>query len=59
MSATYRPEAACGYRYDDPAFDIDWPEQITVISAKDRELPFYDARAHRTLVQGRDEQTRP
>lgn len=59
MSANYRPEAACGYRYDDPTFGIAWPEEVLVISEKDRELPLYDARAHRALVQGRSQETRP
>lgn len=51
MSTSYQPDAAHGYSYDDPAFGIDWPEEVVVISDKDRELPPYDAAAHRDLLQ--------
>ena len=50
MSAVYAPQAGHGYRYDDPTFAIDWPEKITVVSDKDRELPVYDRELHRELV---------
>ena len=36
MSTFYHPEAARGYRYDDPAFSIDWPRPVAVISDRDR-----------------------
>jgi dTDP-4-dehydrorhamnose 3,5-epimerase len=39
MSAYYAPEAARGVRWNDPAFAIDWPEPVTVISARDRDYP--------------------
>ena len=39
ISAFHEPAAAGGYRYDDPAFGIEWPEPITVISNRDREWP--------------------
>jgi dTDP-4-dehydrorhamnose 3,5-epimerase len=35
----YHPESALGVRYDDPAFGIEWPIEIAVISAQDREWP--------------------
>lgn len=41
ISAFYAPEAARGYRWDDPAFAIPWPEPVTVISEKDRNLPLF------------------
>jgi dTDP-4-dehydrorhamnose 3,5-epimerase len=41
MSAFYVPEAARGYRFDDPTFAIAWPQPVTCISEKDRQLPFY------------------
>jgi dTDP-4-dehydrorhamnose 3,5-epimerase len=41
MSAFYAPEAARGVRYDDPGFDIRWPLDVAVISAKDRSWPDY------------------
>ena len=36
ISAIYRPEAACGVRFDDPAFGIEWPLPVSVIAARDR-----------------------
>ena len=39
ISARYRPEAARGYRWDDPAFAIAWPVEVRRISARDAALP--------------------
>jgi len=39
MSEFYVPEAACGVRYDDPAFNINWPDEIITISDRDRSYP--------------------
>jgi dTDP-4-dehydrorhamnose 3,5-epimerase len=39
MSEVYRPESACGARWDDPAFQIAWPAKPTVISERDRTYP--------------------
>lgn len=39
ISAFYAPVASSGVRYDDPAFAIDWPLSLTVISEKDRTWP--------------------
>jgi dTDP-4-dehydrorhamnose 3,5-epimerase len=39
MSRAYAPEAATGVRWDDPAFGIEWPLEVTSISAHDRDLP--------------------
>jgi dTDP-4-dehydrorhamnose 3,5-epimerase len=39
ISEPYAPEFARGYRWDDPAFDIPWPEAVTVVSERDRRLP--------------------
>lgn len=41
MSAFYAPEAARGYRYNDPAFGIAWPEEVRVIADRDRDYPDY------------------
>jgi dTDP-4-dehydrorhamnose 3,5-epimerase len=41
ISKPYAPESARGYRWDDPAFAIPWPETVTVISDKDRHLPVF------------------
>ncbi len=35
MSEPYAPDAACGFRYDDPAVAIEWPGKATVISERD------------------------
>jgi dTDP-4-dehydrorhamnose 3,5-epimerase len=35
ISSFFTPEAASGYRYDDPAFGIAWPLAVAVISARD------------------------
>jgi dTDP-4-dehydrorhamnose 3,5-epimerase len=35
----YRPELARGYRWDDPAFGIDWPLAPLVISTRDASYP--------------------
>lgn len=37
MSEFYHPESAKGVRWDDPAFDIQWPADERIISAKDRQ----------------------
>jgi dTDP-4-dehydrorhamnose 3,5-epimerase len=44
ISQFYEPQAAGGVRYNDPAFAIEWPLPVTVISEKDRAWPdFVDA----------------
>jgi dTDP-4-dehydrorhamnose 3,5-epimerase len=39
ISQLYDPEAARGVRWDDPAFGIEWPEAVEVISERDRTYP--------------------
>ncbi len=39
MSRPFAPESARGARFDDPAFGIVWPEEIRVISERDRSWP--------------------
>ncbi len=39
MSESYHPEAARGVRWNDPAFGIVWPAEVTVISERDRCYP--------------------
>jgi dTDP-4-dehydrorhamnose 3,5-epimerase len=39
MSEYYHPEVARGVRWNDPAFGIEWPEKVAVISERDRMLP--------------------
>ena len=43
VSEYYHPESAHGVRWDDPAFSINWPLSISVISERDRSHPFLDA----------------
>ena len=38
-SAAYSPDTATGVRFDDPAFAIEWPEEILNISKQDRSWP--------------------
>lgn len=41
MSEFYVPGLAAGYRYDDPAFQINWPNITNlIISDKDKQLPY-------------------
>lgn len=39
MSSFYAPEAARGFRWNDPGFSVDWPEPVRVISERDRSYP--------------------
>jgi dTDP-4-dehydrorhamnose 3,5-epimerase len=39
MSEFFAPHVARGFRWNDPAFDIQWPEPVTVISDRDRTYP--------------------
>lgn len=39
ISADYAPEAARGVRWDDPAFQTDWPFTPAVISQRDKDFP--------------------
>jgi dTDP-4-dehydrorhamnose 3,5-epimerase len=43
MSEFYHPESARGLRFDDPAFEIVWPEKVEVISDRDRTCPNFEA----------------
>ncbi|MFO0733534.1 MAG: dTDP-4-dehydrorhamnose 3,5-epimerase family protein [Nitrospiraceae bacterium] len=36
MSEAYAPEYARGFRWNDAAFGIDWPESVRMISDRDR-----------------------
>ena len=45
MSEFYKPGFSCGFRFDDPAFAIQWPLPVTIISEQDlRWPPFSDGR---------------
>lgn len=41
-SAFYDPKAAVGVRFDDPAFGIEWPETVTLLSEQDRDWPLIE-----------------
>lgn len=43
-SEFYDPSLASGIRYDDPAFGIVWPTEVTVISEQDRRWPDFSGR---------------
>jgi dTDP-4-dehydrorhamnose 3,5-epimerase len=41
ISAFYAPGYARGFRWNDPAFDIEWPGEIKMISDRDANYPDY------------------
>lgn len=43
MSEYHEPEYARGVRWDDPAFGIEWPNGVRVISERDRTYPDFEA----------------
>lgn len=43
MSEFYVPDAARGFRWNDPFFDIEWPSEIRVISDRDATYPDFEA----------------
>jgi dTDP-4-dehydrorhamnose 3,5-epimerase len=42
ISEFYTPSTERGFRYNDPAFGIEWPLPVTVISEKDAAWPLFD-----------------
>lgn len=46
VSDFYSPDVEQGIRYDDPAFNIDWPIDVRVISSKDRTWPDFQVSEH-------------
>ena len=46
VSSFYTPEAGRGIRWNDPAFAVDWPIGIEVVSDKDASWPDFDLDAH-------------
>lgn len=46
MTDHFQPERSAGVRYDDPAFGIDWPLAVSVISDRDRDYPNFDREGH-------------
>jgi dTDP-4-dehydrorhamnose 3,5-epimerase len=41
MSEFYAPNQAGGFRWNDPTFNINWPESISIISDRDQEYADY------------------
>ena len=39
MSTFYAPQSAAGVRWNDPAFDITWPEPVRIVSKRDASHP--------------------
>ena len=44
MSEFFHPELSQGVRWNDPAFSIDWPDAVTVISERDRSYPDFNGK---------------
>jgi dTDP-4-dehydrorhamnose 3,5-epimerase len=44
ISVAHSPELSRGFRWNDPAFAIEWPMPPTVISARDASYALLDAR---------------
>lgn len=42
MSEFYHPEAGCGVRWNDPAFQISWPGNVAAISERDQNYPDFE-----------------
>lgn len=42
-SQFFAPDAARGIRFDDPAFQVSWPLDVTEMSEQDRNWPLYKA----------------
>jgi len=41
ISETFHPESARGVRWDDPCFDIPWPDADRIILPRDRQYPLF------------------
>jgi dTDP-4-dehydrorhamnose 3,5-epimerase len=39
MGDFFKPDSYCGFRYDDPFFNVQWPHEVEVISDKDKTFP--------------------
>jgi dTDP-4-dehydrorhamnose 3,5-epimerase len=42
MTDFYRPDLACGFRWNDPAFGIGWPDAERTILSRDADYPDFD-----------------
>lgn len=41
MSEFYTPDSSAGFRFDDPALSIHWPQEVSVISEQDLSWPAF------------------
>jgi dTDP-4-dehydrorhamnose 3,5-epimerase len=48
MDSFFQANAASGFRYDDPLFDIPWPSEPAVISERDATYPNFDPSSYGT-----------
>lgn len=46
VNASYDPEQERGIRFDDPRFNIEWPQKPVEVSPKDRSWPDFDPKFH-------------
>jgi len=53
MTDVYEPSLAAGFRYDDPAFRVRWPETPTAISERDLQAPSFDPARYRAELERR------
>ncbi len=53
ISEFYMPESARGVRWDDPAFQIEWPPDDRIITQRDRSYPDFDPAAWARTYAGR------
>ncbi len=44
----YTPGSERGIRYNDPAFHIEWPEEVKIVSEKDANHPLFDPKTFNT-----------
>ena len=42
MFSFFAPKSAGGIRWNDPAFQIEWPQKVSIISDKDHSYPDFD-----------------
>jgi dTDP-4-dehydrorhamnose 3,5-epimerase len=47
MSEFYTPESAAGVRWNDPEFDVRWPEPVRLISDRDASFPDFETTGQR------------
>ncbi len=48
MTDEFRPDLACGFRWNDPAFGIKLPMPISAIATRDADYPLFDRVAYET-----------